>query len=98
MREQNIKDLFGDYQAAWRRLPSGDDAAGEPARGLPHEEGANPALLQNWVRLTRPAIRQGSPIFEVWTAMARPPAERFEQQAPAYPDESVSRGRRAGAN
>ena len=49
-------------------------------------------LLQNWISLTRRAFRPGVPIFGVWNALARIPAERFAQQAPRVSLlESVSR-------
>jgi mono/diheme cytochrome c family protein len=82
MRDQNIKDLLGNYRQY--------GAVYLMATTLPENQrvtyltrnGADPALLQNWVSVTRGAFRAGVPIFGVWTALARPPAERFAQQAP----------------
>jgi hypothetical protein len=42
---------------------------------------ANPAVLQNWVQLTRAGNRQTVAVFGVWTALSRVPAARFQQQA-----------------
>jgi hypothetical protein len=82
MREQNLKNLFGDYKrhaAVYllaTTLPARDAAA------YLTKNGADPALLPNWITITRPPFRPGAPIFEVWASLARPPAERFQQQAP----------------
>ena len=82
MRDENIKALLGDYRKLGAvyliatTLPERERAAYLTRRG------ADPTLLQNWIGLTRPGFRPGAPIFEVWSALARPPAARFEQQAP----------------
>jgi hypothetical protein len=71
------------------------------ARYLARSE-ADPGLVQNWIALTRPNIRAGIPIFQVWTAMARVPETRFEQQAPRvlenllHGDRQPGRGRGRG--
>jgi len=82
MRDQNVKDLLGDYRQQGAvyllatTLPEAQRAA------YLRKNGADPAVLQNWVNITRGAFRAGIPIFGVWAALARPPAERFAQQAP----------------
>ena len=82
MRDQNIADLFGDYRRHGAvYLLATTMPENQRARYLT-KNGADPALLQNWVSLTRPASAQGFPIFEIWAALSRPPAERFAQQAP----------------
>ena len=92
MREQNMKERVRRLQAAWRRLPSGNDDAGEPACGLPHEEWGGPApFCRTGSDSPGPRSGQAFPIFGVWNALSRIPAERFAQQAPAYPDESCMR-------
>ena len=82
MREQNIKDLFGDYRRHGAVYLLAMTMPENQSASYLTKNGADPALLQNWVRLTRPAFRQGSPIFGIWAALSRPPAERFAQQAP----------------
>ena len=82
MRDQNITGLLGDYRQHGAvyllatTLPENQRAA------YLKKNGADPALMQNWVSVTRGAFRAGVPIFGVWTALQRPPAERFQQQAP----------------
>ena len=82
MREQNIKELFGDYRQHGAVYLLALTMPENQSASYLTKSGADPALLQNWFRLTRPAFRQGNPIFEVWAALSRPPAERFAQQAP----------------
>ena len=100
LREQDIKLLFGDYRR--------HGAAYLLATSLPERQraayltknGADPALLQNWTNITRGAFRPGVPVFAVWSALARIPAERFSQQGPrvldALLDGREGRGGRAG--
>jgi len=82
MREQAIQDLYGDYKkqgAAYllaMTMPENQRAA------FLKKNGADPALVQNWVALTRPGFRAGAPIFEVWALLSRLPADRFQRQAP----------------
>ena len=78
---QQIESLFGDYRRqSGLYLMATTLPENQRARYLSRRD-ANPALLQNWIALMRPNIRDAVPIFQVWTAMARVPEERFEQQA-----------------
>jgi hypothetical protein len=93
MLNQNVSAFLGDYRRHGAHYLI--------SMVLPERErapyltkiGANPALLQNWVNFTRP--RPAFPIFGVWNAMMRPPAERFAQQAPRILDNLLD-GPRAG--
>ena len=78
---QQIENLFGDYRRqAGLYLMATTLPENQRARYLSRHD-ANPALLQNWIALMRPNIRDAIAIFQVWTAMARVPEERFAQQA-----------------
>jgi hypothetical protein len=80
-RDQNIKSMVGDYRmhGAYYLL-----AMTKPERersAYLTKNGADPALLQNWMSITRPAFRPGFPVFEIWASLARIPQERFDQQS-----------------
>jgi len=98
MRDENIKALLGDYrQHGADYLLATTKPERERAAYLT-KRGADPALLQNWIALTRPGFRPGAPIFEVWSALARPPAARFEQQAPRILSNMYEKDRAADMN
>jgi hypothetical protein len=81
MRDQNIKDLWGDYrQHAEAYLLAMTLPENQRAAYLTRN-GANPALLQNWINFTRPNFRPGTPIFGIWNSLERIPVERFPQQS-----------------
>ena len=92
MREQNIKELFGDYRRHGAvyllamTMPENQSAC------LPHEEWRGSRSSTELGQAHPARVPAGFPIFEIWAALSRPPAERFAQQAPAYPCESVSEG------
>ena len=93
---QHIATLFGDYRRqAGLYLMATTLPENQRARYLSRSE-ANPALVPNWLALTRPNIRAGIPIFQVWAAMARIPEERFEQQAPRALDNLLHADRQPG--
>jgi hypothetical protein len=97
-REENVKALLGDYrqQGAVYLLamtkPEKDRAAFLTKRNL------DPALLPNWVNVTRPGFKQAAPIFEVWASLARIPARNFEQQAPNVLNRILEKDRTADTN
>jgi Protein of unknown function (DUF1553)/Protein of unknown function (DUF1549)/Planctomycete cytochrome C len=82
MRDQNIKTLLGDYRQHGAVYLLATTLPEIQRSAYLTRNGADPAVLQNWVSVTRGAFRAGAPIFGVWSALARPPAERFAQQAP----------------
>ncbi|HET9220425.1 MAG TPA: PSD1 and planctomycete cytochrome C domain-containing protein [Terriglobia bacterium] len=96
MRNQNVSGFLGDYRQYGAHYLY--------AMALPERErapyltkiGANPALLQNWINFTRP--RPAFPVFGVWNAMMRPPAQRFAQQAPRVLDNLLDGPRAAELN
>ena len=79
---QHIATLFGDYRRHGGLYLMATTLPENQRARYVSRAGANPALVQNWAALMRPNIRAGIPIFQVWTAMARVPEARFEQQAP----------------
>jgi hypothetical protein len=84
--DQHIANLFGDYRRhGGLYLMATTLPENRRARYLARSE-ANPALVPNWIALLRPNVRAGISIFQVWTAMARVPEERFEEQAPRLLD------------
>jgi hypothetical protein len=93
---QHITTLFGDYRRhAGVYLMATTLPENQRARYL-SRSGANPALVQNWVGLTRPQVRAGVPIFQIWTALARVPENRFEQQAPRVLENQLRGERQEG--
>jgi len=76
-RDQNIQDMVGDYRKhgafylVAMTIPEKDRAA------YLTKNGADPALLPNWISLTRPAFRQGFPIFEIWASLSRQTVNGF---------------------
>ena len=71
--KQHMANLFGDYRRqAGLYLMATTLPENQRARYLSRSE-ANPALVQNWIALLRPNIRDGIPIFQVWASMARVP-------------------------
>jgi hypothetical protein len=93
---KHVASLFGDYRRhGGLYLMATTLPENQRARYLSRSD-ANPALVQNWSALTRPNIRAGMSIFEVWAAMARVPEARFEQQAPRVL-ENLLRGDRQAA-
>jgi hypothetical protein len=93
MRGQNLTRLFGDYRRLAgvyllaTTMPDGQRTA------YLAKNGADPAVLENWMTITRPSFRAGASIFEAWAALARPPAERFALQAPNIIDDFSRRDR-----
>jgi len=98
MRDENVKALLGDYrqQGAVYLLamtkPEKDRVAFLTKRG------ADPALLQNWISITRPGFRQGAPVFGVWASFARIPDRNFERQAPNVLSRLYEKDRAADSN
>jgi hypothetical protein len=93
---QHITDLFGDYRHhAGLYLMATTLPENQRARYLSRFD-ANAALVPNWITLTRPAIRAGVPIFQMWAAMARIPAQNFEQQSPRVLDNLLHADRQPG--
>jgi hypothetical protein len=82
MRDDGAKTLLGDYRQTGAiyllamTRPEKDRAAFLTKRGV------DPALMQNWVSITRPGFKPGAAIFQPWAALSRPGINKFEQQAP----------------
>jgi hypothetical protein len=82
MRDQNMKDVFGDYRHLTAvylmatALPENQRAAFLASNG-----NANPEVLRNWVQFTRAGNRQNVAIFGVWNVLARIPAANFALRA-----------------
>jgi mono/diheme cytochrome c family protein len=94
MREQNIRDLYGDYRRHGAFYLLATTMPENQRAAYLTKNGADPALVPNWVNFTRPAFRAGAPVFGAWSALARPPAERFAQQSPRILA-NLSQGERA---
>jgi hypothetical protein len=82
LRDQGIKELFGDYRRQGAVYMLATTMPERQRAAYLSKNGADPALLENWTSLTRPSFRAGAPVFGIWSALARIPAERFERQAP----------------
>ena len=79
---EHVASLFGDYRRhGGLYLMASTLPEDRRARYLSRGD-ARPSVVPNWIALTRPNMRAGAPIFQVWAAMARIPEDRFEQQAP----------------
>jgi hypothetical protein len=94
MREQGMKDVFGDYRrfsAVYlmaTALPENQRAVFLAKNGNPPAE-----VLKNWVQFTRAGNKQNVAIFGVWNAMARIPAQNFVQRAPRVLDNQYEKER-----
>ncbi|HEX4998424.1 MAG TPA: DUF1553 domain-containing protein, partial [Terriglobia bacterium] len=82
LRDQNMKDIFGDYQRMTAiyltatQLPENQQAA------FLAKYGASASVLQNWKQFTRAGNRPAVAIFGIWSALARIPSAQFAQRAP----------------
>jgi hypothetical protein len=82
MREQNFRDVFGDYKRLGSvYLLATTMAAGQRTSYL-QKNGASADVLQNWEKFTHGGGRAAVAVFGVWNALARVPAARFPMQAP----------------
>jgi hypothetical protein len=82
MRDQNVTALLGNYRQHGAHYLLAMTMSERERTSYLTKNGADPALLQNWVNVTRPGFRPGFAIFGPWAQLSRPPAERFAQQAP----------------
>ena len=82
MRDQNVRNLLGDYKRHGAVYLLATTMPENQRAAYLTKNGADPAVAQNWMNVTRGAFRPGAPIFGAWSALARPPAERFAQQSP----------------
>jgi hypothetical protein len=81
MRDQNMQEVFGDYKKLGSVYLYATQLPANQREAFLAKYKANPAVLQNWVQLTRAGNRQTVAVFGVWTALSRVPAARFQQQA-----------------
>jgi hypothetical protein len=82
MRDENVKALLGDYRQQGAVYLLAMTKPEKERVAFLTKKSVDPALLPNWINVTRPGFKQAAPIFEVWASLARIPARNFEQQAP----------------
>jgi hypothetical protein len=80
-RDGFIKELYGDYRRHAAIYLLATTMNQREAAAYATKNGADPALVQNWTAMTRGGFRQGIPILGVWSALARIPEARFDEQA-----------------
>jgi len=95
VREQNIKQVFGDYQRHGAvYLLATTMSQGQRAAYL-QQNGAPAEPLQNWVQFIRGGSRPAVAIFGLWNALARVPAARFAVQGERVLDNQFEKERAA---
>jgi hypothetical protein len=95
MREQNMRDVFGDYRRQGAHYLIATVMGQSEGPAYLKKIGANPALFQNWVQATRGGGRQTVAIFGVWNVMSRIPTARFAVQGPRALDNQYQKERAA---
>ncbi len=80
-RDGFIKELYGDYRRHAAIYLLATTMNPREAAAYATKNGADPALVPNWTAMTRGGFRQGIPILGVWSALARIPEARFDEQA-----------------
>ena len=80
-RDGFVKELYGDYRQHAAVYLFATTMGQKEGAAYAAKNGADPALVANWTAMTRGAFRQGIPIFGVWTALARIPPARFDEQS-----------------
>jgi hypothetical protein len=81
MRDGNIQEVFGDYRKFGAVYLMATQMPEKDRQAYLTKNGANPAVLQNWIQFTRGGGRPGVAIFGIWNALARIPAGRFQVQS-----------------
>jgi Protein of unknown function (DUF1553)/Protein of unknown function (DUF1549)/Planctomycete cytochrome C len=82
LREDNIKQVFGDYQRLGGVYLLATSMTQGERNSYLQKNGASAEVLPNWVQFIRAGGKPAVAIFGVWNALARIPPVRFPMQAP----------------
>jgi hypothetical protein len=95
MNEQNIKQVFGDYQhlGAVYLLATSLSQGERPA--YLQKNGASAEVLPNWLQFIHSGSRPAVAIFGVWNALARIPAAQFALRSKRVLDNQYEKERAA---
>ncbi len=93
LRDQNMKEVFGDYRRLGGVYLLATTMPARDRDGYLKKNGADPSVMENWTRFTRQGGRAAVAFFGVWNALARIPAGNFQQRAPRVLANQFEKGR-----
>jgi mono/diheme cytochrome c family protein len=95
MNEQNIKQVFGDYQHLGAVYLLATSLGQSERAAYLQKNGASAEVLPNWLQFIHSGSRPAVAIFGVWNALARIPAAQFALRSKRVLDNQYEKERAA---